>query len=240
MKLAAISHQLQTVLQPVLVKLDAVPSRDRVALLLCTVAVVCGMEWMVLAPMANKRAAVASAGAQEAKAAADAASQQAQAQLDELTALKARATQAERDSTEQGVSPVLSEPVAALLQRALRNHGAKTVSLRSLGAEELTLETAATTADAAAAQPTHSGAAAGAATGASAPGAMPTRSLYRHRYELVLSGDARALSASAGALESSLAPLRIERARLVAAQADSLNLVLTFGLIGPERSWLIL
>ncbi len=246
MNLSALRNQVKAALQPSLVKLEAIPSRDRAALLFCTVAVVCGTEFMVLTPMANKRTAVASAGDQEAKAAADAATQQAQAKLDELQALRAHAAQAERDNADQGVTHVQGESVAALLERALRNQGAKTVSLRSLGSQEITPESASAALDGAAANSAHGAAALGAtahgaaAAGASAPGATPTRSLYRHRYELILSGDAPALSASAGALETGLAPLRIERARLVAGQAHGLNLVLTFGLIGSERSWLIL
>lgn len=227
MKLPELAAQLKASLQPALAKVEAIPSRDRVALLLCAVALVVGAELMVVGPMASKRAAVASAGDQEVKAATLAAALKAQSQRDLLRSLQARARQVETENKDQGVARAQGEPVAAMLARALHSHGVKTVALRSLGSEALPTDMPGTGPDSPAAEPP-------------AQASAPARTLYKHRYELILAGDTPALSASAGALETGLAPLRIERVRMLPAKADTLQLVVTFGLIGTERSWLSL
>ena len=241
MKWPELAALIKARLQPVLAKLEAIPARDRVALVLCALAMVIGAELMVLGPMASKRAAIASAGDQESKAAAQTAALEAQSQLDQLQALKARAAQVEAENKDQGIAKAQGEPVAALLARALHSRGVNTVSLRSLGSEALANDAPGSGADPAAAEAAPHAATA-AAAGAAHPGAVPApapaRTLYKHRYELILAGDAPALSASAGALETGLAPLRIERVRMLPGKSDALQLVVTFGLIGTERSWL--
>lgn len=243
MKWPDLAAQVKARLQPAMAKLEAIPARDRMALVLCALAMVVGAELMVLGPMASKRTAIASAGDQESKAAAQAAALEAQSQLDQLQALKVRAAQVEAENKDQGIAKTQGESIAALLARTLHSPGVKTVSLRSLGSEALANETPGSGTDAAGADPAP-GAAAAAAAGAAHPAAAstatPARTLYKHRYELILSGDAPALSASAGALETGLAPLRIERVRMLPAKSDALQLVVTFGLIGTERSWLSL
>lgn len=236
MKLSAfITDTLMPKLQPALSRLEAIPSRDRVALVGCALALLVGVEFMVIGPMAKKRQAVAAAGAQEAQAAQDSAERELAAAQEQLQSLRTRVQQMEAENQGSGISKAQSEPVSALLQRALQSQAVKTVSLRSLPSETLRSETP---------EPASAPApAAAAAHGQPAAAAAPTtaaRTLYRHRYELVLSGEAGALSASAGALETGLAPLRVERVLLTTGKAESLQMTVTFGLTGTERAWLSL
>ena len=245
MKLPAfVTDMLMPRLQPGLNRLEAIPSRDRAALVGCALALIIGVEFMVIGPMAKKRQAVAAAGAQEAQAAKDTAASELAAAQEQIQSLRTRVQQAEAENLGSGIAKAQSEPVSALLQRALQSQAVTTVSLRSLASETLQPDVpdpASAPSPAVAAAQGHPAPAA--AHGHPVAGAAPpstARTLYRHRYELVLTGEAAALSASAGALEVGLAPLRVERVLLTAGKAESLQMTVTFGLTGTERAWLSL
>lgn len=210
---------------PLLARLEALPERDRWALLACTLALAVASEMLVLEPMNQKRQAVAAASANEAQARLGLASSLSTEQGLQLQALQDRAAQLSAELVRHGVAQVQGEALAGLLERALRTHAVRTVSLRSLSSEALTSDPPEV-------------ALPGALETTDTAVSAPQRSLYRHRYELVLAGDAAGLSASARALESGLAPLQIERIRLLPEQPPELRLVVTFGLTGTESSWL--
>ncbi len=236
--LGQLQSRLQYQLQPVLQRIEAMPQRDRVALLACGIAVVAGAEFMLLGPMAAKRALVAAAGDQEIQAAREAAAKTLADQQEQLLALQARAKALETELSDSGVTKAQGETVSALLGRALQSSAVKTVSLRSLPSEALKQDESAAAPAAAAAGTEGAAHGAPAAHGGAPESATAARPLYRHRYELVLSGEPAALSASAALLETGLAPLRIERVRMAADARAAAQLIVTFGLIGAERSWL--
>lgn len=201
-------------------RIDALPDRDRHVLLVGTLALVLAADLLLVQPMSARRTAVlaaATAQADETQAELD---RTEQARAEARNELDARAAQVERDLQRLGAERPQGEPLALLLRRVLARHGVAVVALRDLDVVEVD-----------AAQP--------AAAAASAPADERPRTLFRHRLELTLGGDAAALIQAVEALDRQARPLRIERVRLAArAGSAAPQAVITLTVLGTERTWM--
>ena len=203
--------------RPWLLWLEAIPERDRYAMLAAGLALVGALELMGVQPMRDKREAIQQAATAEAQSVSDAAAATAADQATQAADVTARLAKVEAELAALGVGAVSGvgvgekgargDSLSFLLSRTLQRQAVNVVSLRALGVQELNL-----------AVPTDVAATAGTvvADAAAAPKAM-----YRHRYELTLGGEVAQLTASVAALEHGILPLRIERVRLASNGNDN-------------------
>ena len=227
--------------RPWLAWLDAVPERDRYAMLAAGLALVGALEVVGVQPMRNKREAIQQAAISEAQNASDAAAAAETDQATQAADVTARLAKVEAELASMGVSAGAGagagvgpggagsrgESLSFLLSRTLQRQAVNVVSLRALGVQELNL---AVPADAATTAGT-----------VIADAAAPSKAMYRHRYELTLGGEIAQLTASVAALEHGLLPLRIERVRLASTGSDNaVQATVTLVTIGLERTWLSL
>jgi hypothetical protein len=200
-------------------RIDALPDRERHALLLGAIAVLVAADWLFVQPLGTKRNVVLAAVTEQAdstaseRANADQAAAQARSELD------AKAARLERELQQLGAERAGGEPVARLLRRVLARHGVDIVALRDLEVVEID---------------------ATAAAAASAPAETErARVLFKHRLELTLSGDAQRLVAALAALDGDARPLRIERVRMLLPDgASTPQAVITLAVLGTERTWM--
>ena len=225
--------------RPWLAWLDAVPERDRYAMLAAGLALVGALEMMGVQPMRNKREAIQQAAISEAQNASDAAAAAETDQATQAADVTARLAKVDAELASMGVSAGAGagvgpggagsrgESLSFLLSRTLQRQAVQVVSLRALGVQELNL-----------AVPTEMAAPAGTVL---ADAAALSKPLYRHRYELTLGGGVAQLTASVAALERGILPLRIERVRLASNGSDNaVQATVTLVTIGLERTWLSL
>ena len=223
--------------RPWLLWLEAIPERDRYAMLAAGLALVGALELMGVQPMRDKREAIQRAATAEAQSVSDAAAATAADQATQAADVTARLAKVEAELAALGVGAgsgvgvgekgARGDSLSFLLSRTLQRQAVNVVSLRALGVQELNL-----------AVPTDVAATAGTvvADAAAAPKAM-----YRHRYELTLGGEIAQLTASVAALEHGILPLRIERVRLASNGIDNaVQATVTLVTIGLERTWLSL
>ena len=227
--------------RPWLLWLEAIPERDRYAMLAAGLALVGALELMGVQPMRDKREAIQRAATAEAQSVSDAAAATAADQATHAADVTARLAKVEAELAALGVGAssgvgasvgagekgARGDSLSFLLSRTLQRQSVNVVSLRALGVQELNL-----------AVPTDVAATAGTvvADAAAAPKAM-----YRHRYELTLGGEIAQLTASVAALEHGILPLRIERVRLASNGIDNaVQATVTLVTIGLERTWLSL
>ena len=223
--------------RPWLLWLEAIPERDRYAMLAAGLALVGALELMGVQPMRDKREAIQRAATAEAQSVSDAAAATAADQATQAADVTARLAKVEAELAALGVGAgsgvgvgekgARGDSLSFLLSRTLQRQAVNVVSLRALGVQELNL-----------AVPTDVAATAGTvvADAAAAPKAM-----YRHRYELTLGGEIAQLTASVEALEHGILPLRIERVRLASNGIDNaVQATVTLVTIGLERTWLSL
>ena len=229
--------------RPWLLWLEAIPERDRYAMLAAGLALVGALELMGVQPMRDKREAIQRAAIAEAQSVSDAAAATAADQATQAADVTARLAKVEAELAALGVGAgagvgvgvgagvgekgARGDSLSFLLSRTLQRQAVNVVSLRALGVQELNL-----------AVPTDVAATAGTvvADAAAAPKAM-----YRHRYELTLGGEIAQLTASVAALEHGILPLRIERVRLASNGIDNaVQATVTLVTIGLERTWLSL
>lgn len=212
-------------------KLDTLSRRDRVSLLLGLLALLVGVEMLIVQPTHTKRrlieqSASADSASQSETQARDVAARVAQRAL-LLTRVGEVQTQLAAIGLKDGAKGAQREALAVFLSRTLRNQGVVLVSTKGLPVEALNMNGSADDAAAAAAQP------------ASAAEAVPA--LFRHRTELTLEGSIGDLSAALDVLERDFAPSRVERVRLAARGASGAiqaSVVLTT--INLDSSWLAL
>ena len=223
--------------RPWLARLDAIPQRDRYAMLAAGLALVGALELMGVQPMRDKREAIQLAATTEAQGVSDAAAASEADQATQAADVTARLAKVEAELAALGVgagsgvggSGARGESLSFLLSRTLQRQAVNVVSLRALGVQELNL---AVPADAAGT---------GVAGTVIADAAAAPKAMYRHRYELTLGGDIAQLTASVAALEHGILPLRIERVRLAANGSDNaVQATVTLVTIGLERTWLSL
>lgn len=225
--------------RPWLAWLDAVPERDRYAMLAAGLALVGALEVVGVQPMRNKREAIQQAATSEAQNASNAAAAAETDQATQAADVTARLAKVDAELASMGVSAGAGagvgsggagsrgESLSFLLSRTLQRQAVQVVSLRALGVQELNL-----------AVPTDVTAPTGTVL---ADAAALSKPLYRHRYELTLGGDVAQLTASVAALERGILPLRIERVRLASNGSDNaVQATVTLVTIGLERTWLSL
>jgi len=224
MSLTLLSAPLRARGQALLDRLDRLPARERSLLVVGALALLVGLEMMVVWPMHGQRQTVVDAASAQAQSEADAAAQAAGAQAQALAELQTRLATIERDLKGLGAGKASGEPMGFLLSRTLRAQGVQMLSMRELAVEELD------TAPAAAAGPDM-------VAGAVAAGpAHPP--LFRHRWELSFSGEVGALRAAVQSLDDGLRPLRIERVRIGSRDGRAVEATVTLVVIGMERTWL--
>ena len=225
--------------RPWLLWLEAIPERDRYAMLAAGLALVGALELMGVQPMRDKREAIQRAATAEAQSVSDAAAATAADQATQAADVTARLAKVEAELAALGVGAgsgvgvgekgARGDSLSFLLSRTLQRQAVNVVSLRALGVQELNL---AVPADAAGT---------GVAGTVIADAAAAPKAMYRHRYELTLGGDIAQLTASVAALEHGILPLRIERVRLAANGSDNaVQATVTLVTIGLERTWLSL
>ena len=221
-----------------LARLDAMPPRERLALGAMALAALLALELMVVLPIRERRAVLVGAMAAEAQAVQDNATAEQTRLLAEQAALEAQLAAAELELRKRGAGAHRSEALGHWLHKALAGQPVQVVSLRSLGAAELEVAAASagqgTSPSEAAADP------AGAGHGGPASAANQNAPLFRHRYELMLAGDAEPLITAVRSLGERMRPLRIERVRLGSRDGRSVEATLGFVIISPERSWITL
>ena len=223
--------------RPWLLWLEAIPERDRYAMLAAGLALVGALELMGVQPMRDKREAIQRAATAEAQSVSDAAAATAADQATQAADVTARLAKVEAELAALGVGAgsgvgvgekgARGDSLSFLLSRTLQRQAVNVVSLRALGVQELNL-----------AVPTDVAATAGTVV---ADAAAPSKAMYRHRYELTLGGEIAQLTASVAALEHGILPLRIERVRLASNGIDNaVQATVTLVTIGLERTWLSL
>ena len=225
--------------RPWLARLDAIPERDRYAMLAAGLALVGALELMAVQPMRDKREAIQLAATTEAQGVSDAAAASEADQATQAADVTARLTKVDAELAALGVGAgagsgagvggrgARGESLSFLLSRTLQRQAVHVVSLRALGVQELNL-----------AVPADGATTAGTVI---ADAAAPSKAMYRHRYELTLGGEIAQLTASVAALEHGLLPLRIERVRLASTGSDNaVQATVTLVTIGLERTWLSL
>ena len=235
--------------RPWLARLDAIPERDRYAMLAAGLALVGALELMAVQPMRDKREAIQLAATTEAQGVSEAAAASEADQATQAADVTARLAKVDAELAALGVGAgagagsgagvgvgvgvggrgARGESLSFLLSRTLQRQAVNVVSLRALGVQELNL---AVPADAA-------------GTGVTgtviSDAAAASKAMYRHRYELTLGGEIAQLTASVAALEHGLLPLRIERVRLASTGSDNaVQATVTLVTIGLERTWLSL
>jgi hypothetical protein len=200
-------------------RIDALPARERWALMAVAVALVAALELLWIWPMQQRRVQVSGAAQAAMQEQADSAAAAAQASARELAELQAALRAVERDLSRRGVGAVGGEPLGAVFQRLLAAHEVRVQGLRELGYEDI------------------------AASPAEAAASAPAAALVRHRFELVLAGPPAVLVHAVRTLDAGARPLRIERVRLTGTDGEAGETVtasITFSVVGTERSWLTL
>ncbi len=207
--------------------LDKLSQRDRGAVLAALVAVIFGLDMLVVMPMRDQRTAVEKAVEVTRQA-------EQQAQLDAATqqqvstaALQQRRAKVTQDLATFGLDNTLKDSLTFLLSRTLQGHDVTIQSLKALDVEQVELEGSTQAAQ---------------DTSAQAVAVSNTRppALYRHRYELQLQTDLKDLPATLNALEKDSRPLRVERVQLHALPSGAIGLTVMLVTIGLEKTWLAL
>ncbi len=221
--------------------LEAMRPRDRLALSAAALALIVGMEFLVVLPMRDKRIAIESAqlaSRHDQDSARTSREAEQQAHADALRSRQAQVTQALAGF---GAAGKRDESLRFLLSRTLQGLPVSVLSLRALGVEEMEVAPAPAATDANAVATAAAPASAGAQADSAAPDTAATPSvLYRHRYELRVGGGLPALLSALEALERNTRPLRIERVRLQADTHGALEASVVLMTLGPERTWLSL
>ncbi|MDE2401082.1 MAG: hypothetical protein KGL90_05415 [Burkholderiales bacterium] len=214
-----------------LTMLERLSERDRAALFAALLAVIIGLDMLVIMPLnAQRKSMLASmaATAQDSVQAQAAASKQ----RDELaTGLAQRKASVDKDLAAFGLNNGLKDSLSFMLARTLRQQAVTIQGLRALTVEELTIAApAAATAEAAPASDEPASA---------APASLPPQ-LFRHRYELKLQTELASLPATLDALENSSRPLRVESVHLQAQPTGVIEATVMLVTIGLEKTWLAL
>ncbi len=212
--------------------LDKLSERDRMAVLAALMAVVFGLDMMVVMPMDTQRKAIEAgmaATAQSTQQTADDATQQQQAQASELALRK---TKIDQELAALGLNNALKDSLSFMLSRTLKNQAVKIQSLNALTVDQLTIDKPADTAEAEAV------AVADPASAAEDSNSHPP--LYRHRYEVKLQGELKSIGPTLDALEHDSHPLRIEGVRMQALPSGAIELTVMLVTIGLEKTWLAL
>jgi hypothetical protein len=213
-------------LRATIAQLDAMPQRERFALLMAGLAVLVGVEFLVVLPMQTQRQSLADMSLASAEEEARQQSQQAEElarQEEELNQRLAAANEALKAlGVNAGLVGTRGESLSFLLSRTLHDSPVQGMSLRALDAEAMSLGTRVPDGEAAPEAP-----------------AKPQR-LFRHRYVLSLGGEFGPVTQALNSLEGTLKPLRIEQVRLQGQPDGSVVATVYWVTMGLEKSWLSL
>ncbi len=204
-------------------RFDALPLRERGASFAILVAVVIAVEALVVMPTQAKRELIERATVEQIQRLADEKLEAEQARSSHQSGLEQQLAAIDRELLQLGAGATAGQPLSFLLNRALARHEVSVVSLRELMVESI-VAAAAPAALVAPEEP--------AAEASEAP------TLYRHRFELTLGGQPRALIDALAALDRDARPMRIERVRVSGKDAPAVELAVTLTIVGTERSWL--
>lgn len=211
-------------LQAVVQRFEALSPRDRLSLAAGVLALLVGLEVLVVMPLHDKRRLI------ETTAAADASSQgdtqaAAQAQRQALmAALDVRDAQIGQQLASLGLKKVSAHSPAGFIVAALQDSKVSLVSLRGLPVQELPTAGTADMVDAAAAS---------SSTGAPV--------FFRHRAEIRLQGSVTDLTQALEVLEQGAAPLRIEQVLISSVDSGpALQATVVLTAINQERTWFTL
>ena len=205
-------------------RIDAMSRRDRLALLGVGAGLLVAAELLVVMPIRSTRITIATAAAEQLRSEEEATSQAREARDQALALQRSTLASLERELAAMGVGTNGGQSLSFLLSRTLRG-AVRLVSLRELSTESI---------EPAAHEPHSEGAAVTITPNAPAP-ATP---LFRHRFEVRLSGQVAALNAAVSRLEDDTRPLRLERVRLESSDGVSVQATVVLAVIGTERLWL--
>lgn len=221
-------------LRATVAQIDAMPVRERVALLSAGIALLVGVEFLVVLPMQTHRQNLidmASAAADEDARQRASAADEHMRQEDELDQrLKAANEALQAMGVNSGLVGTRGESLSFLLSRTLHGSQVEMISLRALDAEEMRLTP-------------RPGPGEGQGETEAIPDAAGTGKpmlLYRHRYLLSLSGEFDDITQAIDTLEEALKPLRIERVRLQGRPDGRVMAAIHWVTIGLDKSWLSL
>ncbi|KNZ33511.1 MAG: hypothetical protein AD742_06380 [Methylibium sp. NZG] len=224
--------------------LEAMRQRDRLALCAALLSLIIGLDFLLVLPMRDKRFAIENAQQASVNDEAAARSSQQAEQDAHAAELKARQVKVTQGLAAFGAAGKQADSLRFLLSRTLQGLPVTVQALRAMSVEETEVTAAAAAgipADASASAPMAEPAAlALEGTASDAPAAAAQTLLYRHRYELRLSGALPALLSALEALEGNARPLRIERVRLQADADGALEASVVLMTLGSERTWLSL
>lgn len=212
-------------LQAVVQRFEALSPRDRLSLAAGVLALLVGLEVLVVMPLHDKRRLIETSAAADASSQSDAqAAAQAQ-RLAQMAELDMRGAQIGQQLASLGLHKVSAHSPAGFIIGALQGSKASLVSLRGLPVQELPTAVTAAMADAA-------------ATAASTTGAPI---FFRHRAEIRLQGSVTELTQALEVLEQGAAPLRIEQVLISSADSGpALQATVVLTAINQERTWFAL
>lgn len=236
--------QIKKRLDPLLSRLGAMPERDRIALLAAGLALAGAAEWFMVWPIHSQRDRIVEAARAQNQTALDTAKEAQQSREQQKTLLAERTRLLDADLARLGVAASSGQRLSVLLARTLLPQPVQVLALREVGVDEIDAPATQPGEPGAAAAGTAPVAAAAAADAGQSPadGAAPASAvrLYRHRFELRLSGPLPALLAALAAVEKDVLPLRTERVRLAPGERGDVELTLGLWVVGTERVWLSL
>jgi type II secretory pathway component PulM len=227
MRVPAVLEPLRQAWRRHAARYDALPRRDRLALLGAGLALAAAAEFLFVQPMVARAALIQAAVQEQAQAAADEQARLHDEQAAALAALHARLGQQQRQLQALGHGQHGSERLGPWLQRSLAVHGVRLDALRELGSEAVAAPAA--PADAALEMP----AAATAAAEAPPP-------VWRHRVELTLGGPSAALIEAVRSLDARIPPARIESVRLAGRSDAAVQAVIVLVHTSQQPTWLVL
>lgn len=202
-------------------KFNALPARERAAVLLAGLALAAGLELLLVQPTIARAELIKAAAQEQAEATAAEHTRAASARASLHDGLQRQLREQQQALQALGQGEAGSERLGPWLQRTLAGHGVRVVALRELASEALPTITSSEGGDAAGATPPAS------------PG------LARHRVELTLEGSAAALIESVRALDARARPARIERVQLAGNDDAAVRALIVLVLTSQEPSWFV-
>ncbi len=227
-----------------LAKVNALPQRDRMAMLAGGLALIIGFEFQAVMPLHDRRMALLASqpGADPLQQQNDAqALQSKQAELAKLQQTLSQRAPMQAMSTQSG-SP---RDVFASLRKAMALQEVEVVSLQALPDEPPVkppthADVASTPSEAPPVDDAGSGDVAAPEAPAAAPSAAAEASVYRHRAELKLAGTLVHVNQVLKRFEQGNELLRLERVKLTPSEHDARTIEATLSLIliSQEKTWL--
>ncbi|HET8693378.1 MAG TPA: hypothetical protein VFM33_01770 [Aquabacterium sp.] len=226
-------------------KVNALPQRDRIALLAGSLALILGVEFQVIMPVHDRRVALLLSQPGLDPLEQQTAAEELQRKQEELAKLQLKVSHRApiRDYTVQGATP---REVFASLRKAMALQEVEVVSLNALP-DEAPVKPPMPSSAASASGDDQTAAADSAASdpAVAAPvTAMPPKaseaSVFRHRAELRIAGSLDHINAVLRQFEQSNQLLRLEKVKITPAEQDpkSIEATLSLVLISQEQQWL--